>query len=244
VPKENAMPVFQSAYRGTSEPRRARGATGSVARAAQPSSSASSSSPSSCACGGTCPRCAARQQSGERRNGVVHGPAGSANTFTDCPANWRPAANAARTLGASWLANVVTGLGMLPSPIPAPVATLLTRHFHTTYSKDIATILARYRKLDGAIRQAIDFQCETSCDKDVLAYVYTVWSDLHVCPYWFNSAPDLQASTVIHELAHDVVGADDNAYEWETAKYAGMSVGDAMDNADSYAHFAWDASKP
>ena len=37
---------------------------------------------------------------------------------------------------------------------------------------------------------------------------------------------------------------DDNAYEWQTAKYNGMSVNDAIDNADSYAHFPWDASKP
>jgi hypothetical protein len=245
VPKENAMPVFQPAHRPASAPRRARGAASQGARAAPSTLRSPSSSSSACACGGTCPRCAAgTHERGERRDGVVHGPAGSSNTFTDCPANWKPAANAARTLGASWLTNVVTGLNMLPSPIPAPVATLLTRHFHTTYSKDIAKILARYRQLDGAIRQAIDFQCETSCDKDVLAYVYSVWSDLHVCPYWFASAPDLRASTVIHELAHDVIGADDNAYEWETAKYAGMSVGDAMDNADSYAHFAWDASRP
>jgi len=235
------MPVFQSANRSASEPRHARRASGTAMRSSMPSTSPA---PSSCACGGTCPRCAGRQESGERHDGVVHGPAGSSNTFTDCPANWKPVANAARTLGASWLANVVAGLGALPSPIPAKVATLLSRHFHTTYSKDIATILERYRKLNTAIKQAIDFQCETSCDKDVLAYVYSVWSDLHVCPYWFNSPADLQASTVVHELAHDVIGADDNAYEWETAKYAGMSVSDAMDNADSYAHFAWDASKP
>ena len=40
------------------------------------------------------------------------------------------------------------------------------------------------------------------------------------------------------------VGCDDNAYEWETAKYGALSPKKAMDNADSYAHFAWDASKP
>lgn len=196
---------------------------------------------SACSCGGSCPRCA---PAGERQDGVVHGPPGGANSYTDCPTQWKPAAKAAQTLGSSWLSNVVNGLTTLPTPIPAKVSALLMRHFHTTYSKDLAKVIARYRQLDKAINQAIDFQCETSCDKNVLAYVYTVWSDLHLCPYWFNSAADLRAATVIHELAHDVVGCDDNAYAWETAKYKAMSVEDAIDNADSYAHFAWDASKP
>jgi hypothetical protein len=182
--------------------------------------------------------------SAERRDGVVHGPSGAANRFEDCPAQWKPAANTAQKLGSSWLANVVNGLSSLPQPIPVPVANLLTRHFHTTFDKDIAKIAGRYRQLNTAINQSIDFQCETSCDPNVLAYVYSIWSDLHLCPYWFNSGAELQASTVVHELAHDVIGCDDNAYEWQTAKYNNMSVNDAINNADSYAHFAWDAAKP
>src|SRR5262249_48416371 len=101
---------------------------------------------SACACGGGCPRCAAKgttprnavEMSGiERKNGVVHGPAGSPNRFDDCPAQWKTAANAAQSLGSSWLTNVVNGLTLLPNPIPAPVAKLLTKHFHTTFDKDI-----------------------------------------------------------------------------------------------------------
>jgi lysine-specific metallo-endopeptidase family protein len=201
-------------------------------------------------CGGSPPAAGGRGAhdfgaiSVERKNGVVHGPAGAANRFDDCPAQWRTKANAAQTLGSSWLGNVVNGLNALPKPIPAPVANLLTKHFHTTFDKDIAKIAGRYRQLETAIKKSIDFQCETSCDPDVLGYVYSIWSDLHLCPYWFNSGAELQASTVIHELAHDVVGCDDNAYEWQTAKYRGMSVNEAINNADSYAHFAWDASKP
>jgi hypothetical protein len=197
-----------------------------------------------------CDECAARAEPMQpragmaalRRDGVVHGPAGAPNRFDDCPATWKPAANAAQKLGSSWLANVVNGLTTLPTPIPGPVATLLMKHFHTTFSKDLAKITGRYKQLNTAINQSIDFECETKCDPDVLGYVYSIWSNLHLCPYWFNSGPSLQASTVIHELAHDVVGCDDNAYEWETTKYKNMSVGDAIDNADSYAHFASDAS--
>jgi hypothetical protein len=180
----------------------------------------------------------------ERKDGVVHGPAGGVNRFVDCPTQWKPAASTAQRLGSNWLQNVVNGLTALPKPIPVPVANLLTRHFHTTFDKDLAKVIDRFKQLNTAINKSIDFQCETSCDTNVLAYVYSVWSDLHLCPYWFNSGAELQAATVIHELAHDVVGCDDNAYEWQTTKYANMSVSDAIDNADSYAHFAWDASRP
>jgi hypothetical protein len=180
----------------------------------------------------------------DRQNGVAHGPAGGANRWTDCPATWRPKANVAQTLGANWVDNVVNGLGNLPKPIPPSVSALLTRHFHTTFDKDITKILSRYKQIQTAIHSSLDFECETNCDTNVLAYVYSIWTNLHLCPYWFNSNADLQAATVIHEIAHDVVGADDNAYEWETAKYTAMSVSDAMNNADSFGHFAWDASKP
>jgi hypothetical protein len=182
-----------------------------------------------------------------KKDGVVHGPAGTANHWDECPASWRPKANAAQALGAGWVDNVVNGLSSvlaLPPPMPKPVETLLLKHFHTSVNKDIATIIGRYKKIQTAIHSSLNFECETSCDANVLAYVYSIWTDLHLCPYWFNSASDLQAATVIHEIAHDVVGADDNAYEWQTAKYAGMSVSDAMNNADSFGHFAWDASKP
>ena len=180
----------------------------------------------------------------ERKDGVVHGPAGGANHWTDCPTSWRPKATTAQALGASWVDNVVNGLANLPRPIPPPVATLLLKHFHTTLDRDIKTILGRYRQIQTAIHSSLNFECETSCDPNVLAYVYSIWTHLHLCPYWFNSGGDLQAATVVHEIAHDVAGADDNAYEFERAKYAGMSVSDAMNNADSFGHFAWDASKP
>lgn len=181
---------------------------------------------------------------GERTDGVVHGPGGTANHWTDCPRAWRPKADAAQTLGTSWVDNVVTGLGNLPKPIPPTVAALLQRHFHTTFDKDVTKVLGRYKQIQTAIHSSLNFECETSCDPNVLAYVYSIWTHLHLCPYWFNSSAELQAATVVHEIAHDVAGADDNAYEWETSKYNGMSVAHAMNNADSFAHFAWDASKP
>jgi hypothetical protein len=179
---------------------------------------------------------------GDRQDGVVHGPAGTSNHWSDCPTSWRPKADTAQSTGGSWVDNVITGLSMLPTPIPPTVSALLMRHFHTAAPKDIATILARYRQIQTAIHSSLNFECETSCDANVLAYVYSIWTNLHLCPYWFRSAADRQAATVIHEISHDIVGTDDNAYQWETAKYNALSASKAMNNADSYAFFAWDAS--
>ncbi|MFN2466997.1 MAG: M35 family metallo-endopeptidase [Gaiellaceae bacterium] len=178
----------------------------------------------------------------EKKPGVAHGPGGT-NKFEDCPPAWKTKADAAAQLGASWVANVITGLSSLPTPLPAPVAALLNRHFHTTYDKDIRKIVGHYRQINAAINSAIDFECETECDKDVHAYVYSVWTDVHICPLWFKAGPSSQANTIVHELAHDVAGRDDEAYIWEP-KYKTLSVDDAIDNADSYSHFAQEAFGP
>jgi hypothetical protein len=178
----------------------------------------------------------------ERKPGVAHGPGGT-NKFEDCPPAWKPMADAAARRGASWVANAINGLSSLPTPIPAPVAALLNRHFHTTYDKDIRKIVGHYRQIDAAINSAIDFECETECKPNWHAYVYTVWSDVHLCPLWFKAGASSQATTIVHELAHDAAGRDDEAYIWEP-KYKTLSVDDAMDNADSYAHFAREAFGP
>jgi len=175
-------------------------------------------------------------QSGER------GPSGPANRFDDCPRDWQTKANAAAQTGAGWVANAITGLSNLPTPIPAPVTTLLNRHFHTTYDRDIRRIVGQYMRISAAINSAIDFECETECDGNTRAYVYEVWSDIHLCPPWFNSGNSGdQAKTVVHEIAHDAAGRDDKAYYWERSKYNRLSVDEAIDNADSYAVFAREA---
>lgn len=178
-----------------------------------------------------------------KQPGVAHGPGGP-NKFEDCPPAWKPKATAAQRLGASWVANAITGLSNLPTPIPVPVTALLNRHFHTTYDKDIRKIVGHYRQISAAINAAIDFQCETECGKDEHAYVWSVWTDLHLCPLWFAAGPRSQANTIVHEVAHDAAGRDDEAYLWEEAKYKTLSVDDAIDNADSYSHFAEEAAGP
>jgi hypothetical protein len=170
-------------------------------------------------------------------------PSAPTNSFEDCPTDWQTKANDALARGRPWVANVITGLSNLPSPIPPRVAALLNRHFHTTFSGDIRKIVGHFNEIYSAMNAAIDFECETSCGPREAAYVYSVWTDLHLCPVWYNLSPNGQTNLIIHELAHDAANRDDEAYIWE-ASYATLSVDDAIDNADSYSNFAEEAMTP
>jgi len=173
----------------------------------------------------------------------VEVPAAPTNSFEDCPADWKTKANEALARGRPWVSNVITGLSNLPDPIPAPVARLLNRHFHTTWREDIRKIVGHFNTIYSAMNASIDFECETECDANVAAYVYSIWTDLHLCPVWYGLSANGQANTIIHELAHDAANRDDEAYVWQ-AKYATLSVDDAIDNADSYSYFAEEAQTP
>src|SRR6266446_3254302 len=135
-------------------------------------------------------------------------PGAPANSFEDCPIDWQTKADAALARGRPWVANVITGLVNLPTPIPAPVAGLLNRHFHTTKQDDIREIVRHFNSIYSAMNASIDFECETSCDANVAAYVYSVWTDLHLCPVWHSLSPESQANTIIHEIAHDAANRD------------------------------------
>lgn len=168
-------------------------------------------------------------------------PSGPSNEFEDCPIDWQRKAEAALVIGRRWVGKVITGLAKLPDPIPTPIAFLLNQHFHTINRDQIAKIIQHYKTIDSAINRSIDFECETSCDDNVAAYVYLVWTDLHLCPIWYGLPSRGQANTIMHELAHDAAGRDDKAYVWQPG-YRTLSPEDAIDNADSYSNFADDAS--
>lgn len=174
-------------------------------------------------------------------NRATQAAGGPTNSFEDCPVDWQRRANAALTRGRPWVANVITGLVNLPEPIPSPVAGLLSRHFHTTRRDHIREIIKHFNTIYSAMNAPIDFECETECDDNVAAYVYAIWTDLHLCPIWYRLGSSGQANVIIHELAHDAAGRDDEAYIWQPT-YKTLSAEDAIDNADSYSNFAEEAS--
>jgi Lysine-specific metallo-endopeptidase len=51
---------------------------------------------------------------------------------------------------------------------------------------------------------------------------------------------ELIARTIVHEFSHNYAGTDDKSYCKSGACPSGLSIADALDNADSYACFAYD----
>jgi Lysine-specific metallo-endopeptidase len=175
---------------------------------------------------------------------AVKAPGAPINQFQDCPPDWQKKADDALILAREWIDNVVVGLASLTYPFPAPVAALFNRHFHITGRGYVYEVRRHFNTIHSALNNPIDFECEKKCSDSVAAYVYRIWSDVHLCPIWYNNLDRKgKANTIIHEIAHDAAGRDDEAYIWEP-KYSKLSVEDAIDNADSYSNFAEEAYGP
>jgi hypothetical protein len=130
-------------------------------------------------------------------------------------------------------------IGRLGSPSDPRVAAALQANFHSTEARVVTEVTSKLQRIRSAFDGTIPIEVES--EGTSRAYVYVIWSDIHLCPPWFNDPdPDGRARTIIHECSHKYTGTDDEAYHWDTANYAGLSVKDALDNADSYAWFCID----
>ena len=175
----------------------------------------------------------------------VNTAAAPANTFEDCTTAQRTAIEnvLSDALGHVNRATAALARAQATHPNLASITSSgLNTHFHTTDKDDIETIYRRFRDIQNAMQRGIDFECETSCDPGVGGYVwqFLFWmvGDIHICFNLFNnSSTHQQKATIIHEVAHRHAGVGDEAYVWES-DYSTLSAKDAMDNADSYAHFA------
>ena len=118
---------------------------------------------------------------------------------------------------------------------------IIEAHFHTTGAEGIQRIAASYHKIKAAFSGTIPLEVEIEIDAgaDAGLCVYTLWTDIHLCPPWFQQAPGKRAGTLIHEMSHKYAGTDDEAYHHHPA-YASLAPGDAIDNADSYQWLALD----
>jgi hypothetical protein len=142
---------------------------------------------------------------------------------------------AAVTRARQILDNAVAKIG---SPADPKVATALQANFHSTEAKVATEVASKLQRIRGAFSGTIPVEVES--EGTARAYVYVIWSDIHLCPPWFaDPNPDARARTIIHECSHKYTGTDDKAYHWDGA-YATLSTKDALANADSYAWFCID----
>ena len=129
-------------------------------------------------------------------------------------------------------------VGKIGSPSDPKVSAALQANFHSTDAKVATEVASKLARIRNAFNGTIPVEVES--EGTARAYVYVIWSDIHLCPPWFaDTNADARARTIIHECSHKYTGTDDKAYHWD-GKYTTLSTKDALDNADSYAWFCMD----
>jgi hypothetical protein len=113
--------------------------------------------------------------------------------------------------------------------------------------KAIDEVGSVYNKVLAALSGGLKFEGEKP-DGTTQAYVYTGFIGLfdgavHIHFPGFNGeTADERAAIIIHELSHKYGGTSDNAYLYETGKWAKMDRKAAVANADSYCYYAVNAN--
>jgi outer membrane protein OmpA-like peptidoglycan-associated protein len=102
-----------------------------------------------------------------------------------------------------------------------------------------AVILGFTRIKDTFAKSDYQYECEDDCDGDH-AYVYDVWTDIHMCMDALRTRAELYSSGVaLHEMSHYSTGTDDLEYfYYGSPATTSLHPDDAIGNADGYQAFA------
>lgn len=143
-------------------------------------------------------------------------------------------------------------MGRLPDTRETAVRIALRENFNITdplprfalTPRPLDVLIANYHTIERALNQPLQFYCTTACGLGDLAWVLSNPARLglppgiiNICAGFFGCDPLKQASTIIHERAHEALGANDIAYE-VSGSYDSLPTMMALNNADSYAVFA------
>ncbi|MBI9018055.1 MAG: hypothetical protein JEZ07_12435 [Phycisphaerae bacterium] len=94
----------------------------------------------------------------------------------------------------------------------------------------------------------IGIECESSCSNPAAnAYVYGGFTDIHVCPNFWNNPNKRCSAILLHEMSHEYADTDDEGY-WDpsTGEYmlngkpVDLDLSDLLDNADTYEECLYD----
>jgi len=170
-------------------------------------------------------------------------------TFTDIDATGKKNIEDAIALAKVKVAAAISAIGAARSGPQAKAS----KYFKITGDKSsddlkaIDEVGSVYNKVLAALGTGLKFEGEKP-DGTTQAYVYTGFVGLfdgavHIHFPGFNGeTADERAAIIIHELSHKYAGTSDNAYLYETGKWAKMDRKDAVANADSYCYYAVNAS--
>lgn len=119
---------------------------------------------------------------------------------------------------------------------------IFARYFGIAEASYAEIMLTSYKRiLNKLAEDDYQYECEDDCDNEN-AYVYSFWSDIHLCMNNIrNNGNLIIARTIIHEMSHYVTDTDDLAYcKQDNRCPISLHYLDAISNADSYACFAHD----
>ena len=157
----------------------------------------------------------------------------------------------------SWVGTVISILemfrmGRLSGTRETAVRIALRENFNVTEpfprfsltARPLDTLVNNFNLIETALNQPMQFYCTHACLPGDLAWVLSNPATfglppgiINICPDFFGCDPLKQASTIIHERAHEALGANDVAYE-VSGSYDSLPTMMALNNADSYAVFA------
>ena len=170
-----------------------------------------------------------------------------APSLSSCTSAQITMVNSHVSVARTWVNDAVPKIRAVADGTASPVVSAivnaaLAANFHTVAPTDVQTIAANFENLRTELMTALDIECVSAfwCKPGDLAYVRGAFAfirrlqDVNLCPLWFSCSNYYKrVSTIIHEVAHQHPGADDNAYEHQAA-YATLNSADAIDNAASY----------
>jgi hypothetical protein len=137
------------------------------------------------------------------------------------------------------------------TPIDPAVTALFTKYFMTS-TPDIATMLNVFDAVDSEFGDNdYTYECEEDCPSNDNGYTWSglagvlTQAHIHLCMNNFRSKPNAcLARTIVHEFTHRYGGTGDHGYCKSGCGYdscpSSLTAAKALENADSYACFAYE----
>lgn len=147
---------------------------------------------------------------------------------------------------------VTKALGILGAASIDPAVTPLFTKYFMTSSPDISAIQSVFNSVDSEFSDNdYTYECEEDCKSNDNGYTTIgFWGALtsahiHICMNNFRSrSNECLARTIVHEFTHRYAGTDDNGYCKSGCGYSScpssLTAAKALQNADSYACFAYE----
>lgn len=126
---------------------------------------------------------------------------------------------------------------------------LLEKWFNDSSASTVWRVRHGFQRIKGGLNSGFKIECEHKddwfydqyCDEAIAYVVSYVGFRLHLCEHIFGRPAPKLAATIVHECSHMFDFTDDEEYCPAAGCPTSLSHWDAIDNADSYDWFAYEA---